>query len=287
MMDCAFMPFRLLHLYLESKYQSNLAPYYDCTMTKTTFGNRVRERRNELDIAQEDLAKAAGISQSTVAQIESGRNKGTKHILALARALRVRPEWLENESGEMLLAKHVSGTGHAPITAPKTGLIARSPEGVKPTITEKKPLGYGNVGTAVTGHREIPVISYVQAGMMTEAVDPFLLGDGFETISTDLDVSSGTFGLIIKGPSMEPDFKDGDKVIVDPAVTPQPGDFVVAKNTEEEATFKKYRPRGTSERGEQIFELVPLNDDFATLHSERDHLHIIGVMVEHRKYRRR
>ncbi|QGZ66305.1 LexA family protein [Paraburkholderia acidisoli] len=123
--------------------------------------------------------------------------------------------------------------------------------------------------------------------MMTEAVDPFSLGDGFETLTTDLDLSGGAFGLIIKGLSMSPEFKEGDKVIIDPAVAPHPGDFVVAKNTEEEATFKKYRPRGTSERGEMIFELVPLNDDFATLHSERDHLHIIGVMVEHRKYRRR
>jgi len=113
------------------------------------------------------------------------------------------------------------------------------------------------------------------------------LGDGFETIATDLDLSAGAFGLIIKGPSMEPEFKEGDKVIIDPAVSPQPGDFVVAKNSHEEATFKKYRPRGTSERGEMVFELVPLNDDFAILHSERDHLHIIGVMVEHRKYRRR
>lgn len=286
MMVCAFMKPIILQLYLSRKYQSNLGPYYDCNMLKT-FGDRVRDRRNELEMAQEDLAKAAGISQSTIAQIEGGRNKGTKHILALARALGVRPEWLEDESGEMLLSKHSLGAKHAPINAPKMGLTAKSPEKGAPSITEKKPAGYGNFRPSPASHREIPVISYVQAGMMTEAIDPFSLGDGLETIATDLDVSDGAFGLIIEGASMEPEFKAGDKVIIDPALSPQPGDFVVAKNSHEEATFKKYRPRGTSERGDMIFELVPLNDDFATLHSERDHLHVIGVMVEHRKYRRR
>jgi SOS-response transcriptional repressor LexA len=144
-----------------------------------------------------------------------------------------------------------------------------------------------NVAPAEVGTRLVPVISYVQAGQMTEVVDPFALGGSFEFISTDLDLSGRAFALIIKGPSMEPEFREGDKVIIDPAVCPQPGDFVVAKNSVEEATFKKYRPRGTDARGNMIFELVPLNDDFPTLNSDRDHLIVIGVMMEHRKYRKR
>ena len=144
-----------------------------------------------------------------------------------------------------------------------------------------------NVVPGEMGQRQIPVISYVQAGLMTEVVDPFALGGGFELIATDLDLSGRAFALIIDGPSMEPEFREGDKVIIDPAVCPHPGDFVVAKNSVEEATFKKYRPRSTDAQGNMIFELVPLNDDFPTLNSERDHLIVIGVMMEHRKYRRR
>jgi len=64
-----------------------------------TFGDRVRERREELGMSQESLGKAAGISQSTIAQIERGRNQGTKHILSLARALSVSAEWLETGRG--------------------------------------------------------------------------------------------------------------------------------------------------------------------------------------------
>ncbi|RKP46693.1 S24 family peptidase [Pararobbsia silviterrae] len=144
-----------------------------------------------------------------------------------------------------------------------------------------------NVELAGVGQRRVPVISYAQAGMMTEAIDPYDLGQGFDQLMTDIDVSDSAFALEITGVSMLPDFPEGDRVIIDPHIQPQPGDFVVAKNGNEEVTFKKYRPRGTNARGAMIFELVPLNDDFPTLNSDRDEMHIVGVMVEHRKYRRR
>ena len=45
--------------------------------------------------------------------------------------------------------------------------------------------------------------------------------------------------------------------------------------------------RGMNERGNMIFELVPLNDDFPSLRSDVNDIHIVGTMIEHRKYRRR
>jgi len=184
--------------------------------------------------------------------------------------------------------EHKTGTIDESISGTNAALIKELPKSPTPSIgRESAEKSVKNVRPGQLGQREIPVISYVQAGMMTEVVDPFALGDGLETIATDLELSDGAFALIIEGPSMLPEFNEGDKVIIDPALSPRPGDFVVGKNGKEEATFKKYRPRGTSERGEMVFELVPLNDDFPILHSERDHLRVIGVMVEHRKYRRR
>ena len=86
---------------------------------------------------------------------------------------------------------------------------------------------------------------------------------------------------------MLPEYRPGDRVIIDPNVTPQPGDCVVAKNGDDEATFKKYRPRGIDAQGRLVFELVPLNDDYPTIRSDVTPAHIVGTMVEHRKYRRR
>lgn len=144
-----------------------------------------------------------------------------------------------------------------------------------------------NIAPASIGTRKIPLISYVQAGDWSEATDAYNLGDAHEWLLTDLDLSEHAFGLEIKGDSMLPEFKPGDRVIIDPAVNPHPGDFVVAKNGDEEATFKKYRPRGRNEKGEQVVELVPLNPDYESLRSDITPFVIIGTMVESRRYRKK
>lgn len=143
-----------------------------------------------------------------------------------------------------------------------------------------------NVAPAPMGGRRVPVITSIQAGMWAEIVDSFQPGDAGDWLLTDIDLSDSAFALDIRGNSMEPEFKDGDRVIIDPEIAPQPGDFVAAKNGEQEATFKKYRPRGMDAHGNVIFELVPLNDDYPTLRSDVQHIRIVGTMVEHRKYRR-
>lgn len=145
-----------------------------------------------------------------------------------------------------------------------------------------------NVTSVPFGLRPIPVISYVQAGLLTDISDPYAPGDGFATEICEDDLGRFAFALEIEGNSMLPDFRPGDRIIVDPDVSPMPGDFVVAKNGKQMATFKKYRPRGMNEQGQQVFELIPLNEDYPTMRSDIEHLRIIGTMVEHRKkYRRK
>lgn len=136
------------------------------------------------------------------------------------------------------------------------------------------------------GLRQVPRISFVQAGLWTEAVDPYDLGAGDDYLLTQTDVGPHAFALTVRGESMEPEFREGDTIIIDPDVKPSPGDFVVARNGQEEATFKKYRPRGVNESGEQVIELVPLNDDFPSLRSDYAPFLIIGTMMEHRRYRK-
>jgi SOS-response transcriptional repressor LexA len=156
----------------------------------------------------------------------------------------------------------------------------------------KKPQGWldatdqSNVQLSNLGARKIPLIDYVQAGAMKEITQQNQLCSNEDFLITDLEISTSAFALEIKGDSMLPEFKPGDKIIIDPEISPRPGDFVVAKNGSNEATFKKYRPRGIGNGGNEIFELVPLNNDYATIHSDREKVIIIGTMVEHRKYRK-
>ena len=98
----------------------------------------------------------------------------------------------------------------------------------------------------------------------------------------DGPISEVAFALKIKGDSMEPEFKEGDTIIIDPMVAPHPGEFVIAKNGDHEATFKKYRLKANGS-----FELVPLNPDYPTIDSDIQPVKIIGTMIEHRIHRRK
>ncbi len=226
-----------------------------------TINDRITASRQAQKMSKAELARRVGISHASVSKWESGLNqpKG-RYLNDLAAALGVTVDWL------------LTGDGEA---------RAQSAPEVMP--------GYHNVEPAVIPQgTRVPVLSYVQAGHWHEMCEQATAFDGnVEYVTAGVDVGPCGFGLWLRGQSMEPFFKEGDLIIVDPDEAPQPGDFVVARNGSEEATFKKYRPRGIDESGQEVFELVPLNDDYPTMHSDRQHIQIIGVMVEHRSYRKR
>lgn len=144
-----------------------------------------------------------------------------------------------------------------------------------------------NVKPMPMGTRAIPVISAIQAGKMKEIAQPYAIGDGYAAIYVDDGYSPWAFALEIEGDSMTPDYQEGDLVIIEPEWTPRPGECVAAKNGKQEATFKKYRQRGIDSLGNDIFELVPLNENYPTVRSDETALTIIGVMAEHRRKARR
>ncbi|HEH9400699.1 TPA: helix-turn-helix domain-containing protein [Aeromonas sobria] len=215
---------------------------------------RIKSQRAVSGMTQEALAKLLGVNRVSVSQWERGDTspKGD-NLINLAKALGVRPEWL--------LFGEDSG------------------------ISESSAAGYRNVDPAVIpqGGR-VPILSYVQAGHWREMCEQATAFDGsLEYVEAGVSVGSCAFGLWVRGNSMEPDFKEGDLLIVDTDEAPKAGDFVIAKNGSEEATFKKYRSRGEYDDGSPRFELVPLNDDHETLSTDHTPIAIIGVVVEHRR----
>jgi len=103
----------------------------------------------------------------------------------------------------------------------------------------------------------VPLISSVQAGMYKEFVDNLHQSEGaFETIETTVPVNRHTFALRVKGDSMEPRFPEGIVLIVEPDLDPQPNDFVIAKNGNDETTFKQLVRDG------QDWYLKPLNERY-------------------------
>ncbi|MGV7078453.1 XRE family transcriptional regulator [Testudinibacter sp. P80/BLE/0925] len=69
----------------------------------TTLATRLQAARNNAGLTQVQLAEKVGISQNAIQKIESEQTKATRHILKIANALNVNPEWLETGNGSPTL----------------------------------------------------------------------------------------------------------------------------------------------------------------------------------------
>ncbi|TAK45239.1 MAG: XRE family transcriptional regulator [Betaproteobacteria bacterium] len=72
--------------------------------TPKLIGDRIRERREELQMKPADLHRASGVSISAVLQWESNKTKNLKleHLFKVADALGVEPKWLASGTGVKL-----------------------------------------------------------------------------------------------------------------------------------------------------------------------------------------
>lgn len=66
-----------------------------------SIGDRIKLVRTAKKMSQAKLGKLAGIDQSVISDLENNPNSTSKKLVAIARALGVRAEWLENGTGDM------------------------------------------------------------------------------------------------------------------------------------------------------------------------------------------
>jgi transcriptional regulator with XRE-family HTH domain len=64
-----------------------------------TLAARLQWARTNMNLSQEALAKAAGLSQSTIGNLESGLRLTARRITAIADVLDVNPTWLSEGKG--------------------------------------------------------------------------------------------------------------------------------------------------------------------------------------------
>ncbi|WP_454688296.1 S24 family peptidase [Achromobacter aloeverae] len=87
---------------------------------------------------------------------------------------------------------------------------------------------------------QVPLISWVQAGALTEVIDNYAPGDADVWHACPRRHGPHTFALRVRGVSMEPKFQDGDIIFVDPDVAAEHGRNVVVRfEDSKEATFKQ------------------------------------------------
>lgn len=178
-----------------------------------TLGHRVKTARRAAGLSQRSLADKVGISQVSIQHIESGRNDGSKHLISIAKALKVNPDWLQE------------------------GTLPISPN----TNVSEPPAAY----SGGSSEKHAPVISWVNAGDWAEAVDLYEPGTGEELRPVPANTSQHAIWLKVVGDSMTSphgrhSFPDGCLILVDPEKPPGNGSFVVAKMEDSnEVTFKQ------------------------------------------------
>ncbi|WP_392565381.1 LexA family transcriptional regulator [Utexia brackfieldae] len=208
------------------------------------LAHRIKARREELGLTQEEVAKQVGIKQQSYQAIETGATKKPRFLYEISLALKCDMSWLL--SGKTL-----------------------------PHLTP-----------ATLKACQIPLINYAQ---VLQWADYHIQKESikYDYILASLELSDRAFALEINGDSMAPEFREGDLIIIEPAITPKPGEFVVAVSGEREATFKKYRELEFDVQNEIQFELIPLNNDYLIMSSLNQSIRIIGTLVEQRIFRRK
>ena len=165
----------------------------------------LKQRRIELGLTMLEVAKLVGVSEATISRYESGNIKNMRkdRIAKYASALKVPPStFLELED--------------------------------KPT--QSKPLTAEEIRTNT---RPIPLVGRVAAGLSCHAEDNI---EGY--ILTDSEIlheGYDYFWLTVTGDSMEPEFHDGDRVLVREQETLDSECIAVVRIDGEDGVVKRVR----------------------------------------------
>jgi phage repressor protein C with HTH and peptisase S24 domain len=219
-------------------------------MTKQPMGNRIKELLDKKDMSQAELARQVGTKQQTISYIVRGdsASQTSRYTNKIAGVLGVNPQWLQTGEGNIY-------------------------DAIVPHIFPSR----------VTGSTQINILS-------SKEIPKFLLNEPFEIaglLMIDLLVKEAVttaeiaFAFEIEDDSMAPQFAKGDVVVVDRVIEPIPGDYVIAMTHDQEILFRRYRSKRAG------FELYPENKDWEVVDSQDNAVTVYGVMVEHRRYRRR
>ena len=180
-------------------------------MDHRLLGDRIKQRRTELDMTQGDIAGQIGVAISTVQRYEKGQIEKIKLpvVEAIARVLKVEPDWLIG----------------------KTNIMVQKKGDLLPS--EAISIDFSHL------HR-IPILGRIAAGI------PIYAEENIEGYTyTDLNGGAEYFGLRVRGDSMDAaGIKDGYIVIVRRQDIVENGDIAAVLIDDQDATLKRFSRQG-------------------------------------------
>ena len=203
----------------------------------------IKKARKHAGLTQQDVASACGVSRNAVTQWES-MNEATRTEPSLDK-LGIFAKLVGMSLGDI-----ISGDF------------------------------FNNVSPAVQQPASVPLISWVQAGSFSEAIDLHQVGTAEDYVAR-INGGVNVYALRVRGDSMTApvgstvSFPEGYIIHVDPDQSANSGDFVIAKIVGEDAvTFKQLK------NGDKPY-LQPLNPDHKPIFDEFRVLgKVIGVSLK-------
>ncbi len=162
-------------------------------------------------LSQPALAKLAGCSQQLIAALETGTTKSTKFLPKIAHALQVDPGVLDSDWA---------------------GIAPAAPEPAPDMLPESAIMMPG---------RDFPIYASAEGGPgeIVRSTDPV---DWYPRPAQVAHVKD-SYGLLVMGESMAPEFDPGDIALVNPILPPLPGKpciFYTELHGEARATIKRF-----------------------------------------------
>lgn len=214
------------------------------------FGDLVKEKRTELGWSQHDLAKAVGTSQATIDKIENHRSMQSRYLPAIFDALNIPLEQLAKSKG-----------------APPASNASFPPKYQKFTQARRIPL-YGQTEAGANGR-------FVMNGM--KVADVFC-PPGLEEVPD-------AYAVRVYGTSMEPRYRAGETVWLNPRLPVRAGDDVVVQlkakfDGDEMASYiKEFRSK--SSRVLKLWQHNPEEGESKELEFDADDVFSIHKVVHH------
>lgn len=207
-----------------------------------TFGERIKQARKHADLTQKELADKTGISQTAVHKLECGRSASSRRAVTIALTCGVDPIWLDTGRGEMALpgAAAYGEGGKADRAYP---LIAR-----------------------------VPLISWDALAKYSGESEENFKPETKSWIPVAPKASERSFALKVPDDSMEPEFSEGEIIIIDPMMMGSHNQFLVAREGSNRPTFKRFIDHG----GQKY--LKPLNNRYPMIEVKGE-LKVCGVVV--------
>ncbi|MBF0140458.1 MAG: helix-turn-helix domain-containing protein [Magnetococcales bacterium] len=215
----------------------------------SNLSERIKQARKHAGLTQKELADKVGLSQTAIHKIECGRSRLSRKTVSIALTCGVDPIWLDTGLGEMALA---GGAHYASVP----GGTLKEGESYRPFPLIAR----------------IPLVSWDDmakfCGESKDNFNPSITA----WVPVSPRASERCFALKVPDDSMEPEFYEGEIIVVDPTMPGSHNQFLVAREGSNRPTFKQM-----IHHGDQQY-LKPLNPRYPLI-EVRGSLQVCGVAI--------